>query len=96
LLDEPFSSLDYSLTRKIELELLKIWREKKKTTIFISHDVDEAIFLADKVIIFSKRPAKIKDVIDVNLARPRKLDMMTSEKFLDIRNKILRLFEYEK
>lgn len=96
LMDEPFSSLDYSTSRKMGLELLNIWKETKKTTIFVSHDIDEAIFLADKVVVLSKRPAKIKSIIDVKLPRPRKLDVLSSKEFFETRNKILRLFEYEK
>lgn len=96
LMDEPFSSLDYSTSRRMELELLDIWKETKKTTLFVSHDIDEAIFLADKVIVLSQRPAKIKDIIEVKLPRPRKLDVLSSKEFFEIRNKILRLFEYEK
>lgn len=96
LMDEPFSSLDYSTSRKMGLELLNIWKETKKTTIFVSHDIDEAIFLADKVVVLSKRPAKIKGIIDVKLPRPRKLDVLSSKEFFETRNKILRLFEYEK
>jgi len=96
LMDEPFSSLDYSTSRKMGLELLDIWKETKKTTLFVSHDIDEAIFLADKVIVLSQRPAKIKGIVEVKLPRPRKLDVLSSKEFFEIRNKILRLFEYEK
>ncbi len=95
LMDEPFSSLDYSTSRKMSLELLKIWKETKKTTLFISHDIDEAIFLADKVVVFSNRPAKVKGIIDVSLSRPRKSSMLSGKDFFKIRNKILRLFEDE-
>ncbi|MBU2561627.1 MAG: ABC transporter ATP-binding protein [Nanoarchaeota archaeon] len=95
LMDEPFSSLDYSTTRKMELELLNVWRETAKTTIFVSHDIDEAVFLADKVIVFSKRPARVKGIIEIDLPRPRKLEMLSSKAFIRIRNKMLRLSEYE-
>jgi NitT/TauT family transport system ATP-binding protein len=95
-MDEPFSSLDYSTSRKMSLELLNIWKETKKTTLFVSHDIDEAIFLADKVIILSQRPARIKGIVEVKLPRPRRLDVLSSKHFFDIRNKILKLFEYEK
>lgn len=96
LMDEPFSSLDYSTTRRMELELLNIWKETKKTTLFVSHDIDEAILLADKIIVLSRRPAKIKKIVKIDLPRPRKLEMLSSKKFFEIRNKILRLFENEK
>ena len=96
LMDEPFSSLDYSTSRKMELELLDIWKENKKTTIFVSHDIDEAIFLADKVIVLSPRPAKIKGIIEIKFPRPRNLDILASKEFFEHRNEILKLFEYEK
>jgi len=94
LMDEPFSSLDYSTIRKMELELLNVWSETNKTTIFVSHDIDEAIFLADRIMVLSKRPAKIKEVVEVNLPRPRELEILSSEKFFQIRSTILRIFEY--
>lgn len=94
LMDEPFSSLDYSTSRKMGMELLNIWKETKKTTLFVSHDIDEAIFLADKVIVLSNRPAKIKEIIEVKLPRPRNLDILSSKEFFNIRKKILEVFEY--
>jgi NitT/TauT family transport system ATP-binding protein len=96
IMDEPFSALDYSTTRKMELELLDIWQEKKITTLFVSHDIDEAIFLADRVVVLSPRPAKIKKIFDVKLPRPRTLDMLSSPEFTELRNAILNTFEYEK
>jgi NitT/TauT family transport system ATP-binding protein len=96
LMDEPFSALDYSTTRKMELELLDIWQDKKITTLFISHDVDEAIFLADKVIVLSPCPAKVKKIFEVKLPRPRTLDMLSLPEFTDLRNQILTTFDYEK
>lgn len=96
IMDEPFSALDYSTTRKMELELLDIWQEKKITTLFVSHDIDEAIFLADRVIVLSPRPAKIKKIFEVKLPRPRTLDMLSSPEFTELRNAILNTFEYEK
>lgn len=96
LMDEPFSSLDYSTTRKMGLNLLKVWKESKKTTLFVSHDIDEAILLADKVVVLSKRPARIKEIVEINLPRPRTLAMLSSKQFFEIRNKILSLFENEK
>lgn len=96
IMDEPFSALDYSTTRKMELELLDIWQEKKITTLFVSHDIDEAIFLADRVVVLSPRPASIKKIFEVKLPRPRTLDMLTSPEFNALRNAILNTFEYEK
>lgn len=95
IMDEPFSSLDYSTTRKMELELLDVWQEKKITTLFVSHDIDEAIFLADKVIVLSPRPASVKKIFEVKLPRPRTLSMLSSPEFIELRNEILNTFEYE-
>jgi NitT/TauT family transport system ATP-binding protein len=95
IMDEPFSSLDYSTTRKMEMYLLNIWKETKKTTLFVSHDVDEAIFLADKIIVLSRLPARVKEIISINLPRPRKLSMLSTQAFFRIRQKVLRMFENE-
>jgi NitT/TauT family transport system ATP-binding protein len=96
IMDEPFSALDYSTTRMMELELLDIWQEKKITTLFVSHDIDEAIFLADKVVVLSPRPGTVKHIFEVKLPRPRTLDMLSSQAFTELRNEILKIFEYEK
>lgn len=95
LLDEPFSALDYSATRSMEMELLRIWEQSGCTTICISHDIDEAIFLADRVVALSPRPATIRGTIRVDLPRPRSQDMLASEYFFALRNELLRLFDYE-
>lgn len=92
LFDEPFSSLDYKTSKKMALQLLDIWGKTKKTTIFISHDIDEAILLADKIVVLSDRPAKIKKIINVNLSRPRELNHMQSNDFFQIRNEVLSIF----
>jgi len=93
ILDEPFSALDYQTTRKMWLEILRIWNDMKKTTLFVSHFVDEAVFLADRVIIFSKRPARIVGEIKVDLSRPRNLKMLQNRRFFELRNKVLKCFE---
>lgn len=95
LMDEPCSALDFATTKKIELELLNLWEEYRPTTLVISHDVDEAVFLADKVIVLSPRPAEIKAVIPITLPRPRSLDMLTSQSFIKARTMVLEAFSYE-
>ncbi len=95
VMDEPFASLDYAAMRKMEKELLHIWTQSKKTVLFVSHDVDEAVFLADKVVVLSRRPAVIRGVVPVQLPRPRTLEMMNSEAFLGLRKKVMELFDYE-
>ncbi len=95
LMDEPFSALDYSTARKMEMELMKIWEETKKTVLFVSHDIDETVFLADQIIVMSNKPSRIKGIINVNLKRPRNFECLKSDDFLEIRSRILNLFEYE-
>lgn len=92
IFDEPFSSLDYKTSKRMALRLLDIWQKTKKTTIFISHDIDEAILLADKIAVLSDKPAKIKSIIDVKLARPREMSQMKTNEFFDIRNQVLSSF----
>ena len=96
LLDEPFSALDYSTTREMELELLDMWHEQPVTTLFVSHDIDEAIFLADRMLILSPRPATIKSILTIPLPRPRTLDLFTDARFIAIKRAALDLFAYEK
>ncbi|MCK5630245.1 MAG: ABC transporter ATP-binding protein [Nanoarchaeota archaeon] len=92
LFDEPFSSLDYKTSKRMALQLLDIWQKTRKTTVFISHDIDEAILLADKIAVLSDKPAKIKSIIDVKLTRPRKISQMKTSEFFDIRNQVLSSF----
>lgn len=76
LLDEPFGALD-ALTRiTMQNEVLKIWEKEKKTMILVTHDIEESIYLGDRVVVFSSRPGKIKRIVDVNLERPRERNSM--------------------
>lgn len=89
LLDEPFGALD-ALTRiNMQNEVLEIWKKEKKTMILVTHDIDEAIFLSDRIIVFSSRPGQIKQIINVEMSRPR--DRSSSE-FIRIRKKIYKEF----
>ena len=91
LLDEPFGALD-ALTRiNMQNEILRIWEAEKKTMVLVTHDIDEAIYLGDRVIVLSSRPGQIKKIFPVDLPRPRE---RTSDDFLAIRKKIyLEFFE---
>ena len=89
LMDEPFGALD-SQTRSVMQELLlKIWQEERKTVLFITHDIDEAIFLGDVVYVMSARPGRIMDTIDVGIERPRDYTVITSPEFIEIKKRIM-------
>jgi ABC-type nitrate/sulfonate/bicarbonate transport system ATPase subunit len=86
-LDEPFGSLD-SVTRFImRAELLRIWQTERRTIIFVTHDIDEAVQLADRVVVLSSRPAKIQDILTIDIAHPRNL---SSARYLEHRDDLLK------
>lgn len=87
LMDEPFGALDEITRNHMNLELLRIWEEKKtttSTTIFITHSIPEAVFLSDKIVVLSHRPAKVERIIDVDLPRPRKTEIKYSQKYIEL------------
>lgn len=95
LMDEPFGALD-AMTRRVMQEfLLQIWEAKRKSVVFVTHDVDEAVFLADRVYIMTARPGRIKAVIDVGLARPRAFGMLSIPAFYQMREQALDLIHEE-
>jgi NitT/TauT family transport system ATP-binding protein len=89
-MDEPFGSLDAMTRMTMQDEIERIWQEKKKTIIFVTHDIEEAVFLADKIVVMTASPGKVKKIIDVPLARKRN---RTSPEFLAIRDKVFREFD---
>jgi NitT/TauT family transport system ATP-binding protein len=92
LMDEPFGSLDAQTRKIMQGELVRIWEEMEKTVIFVTHSVVEAAYLADKIVVMTARPARVKGVIDVDLPRPRDY---TGRKYLGVRKKVLDLLEEE-
>ncbi len=95
LMDEPFGSLD-ALTRvKMQELLLQLWQELRTTVIFVTHDVEEAIFLADRVVMLTARPAMKKGIIDIDLPRPRNKEMITSRKFNEFKSQCLEMLHTE-
>lgn len=86
LMDEPFGALDSFTRMKLQDELVSLCRKKDFTTVFVTHDCDEAVYLSDKVVVFSGSPAQIREIVDIDLPRPRD---RTSPEFIGIRNHIL-------
>ena len=91
LLDEPFGSLDAITRSSLHLYLLEVWKKLKLTIIFTTHDIREAIFLSDRIYVLSKKPATVIDCIKTNLSRPRKIEDITSTKFVELEKKLMNL-----
>ena len=95
LMDEPFGALDALTREKMNLELLRIWKESGKTIIFVTHGISEAVFLGTRVVVFTAGPARMADNIEIDLPRPRTLDMKTHEKFGVYTRRIYKLLGME-
>jgi NitT/TauT family transport system ATP-binding protein len=88
LMDEPFGSLDAQTRDQMGSELLTIWERNKKTALFVTHSIDEAIFLADQVVVMAANPGRITEMISVELPRPRFIQTMDSKQFIEYRQRI--------
>jgi NitT/TauT family transport system ATP-binding protein len=96
LMDEPFAALDAQTREIMQTELLKVWNQAaRKTVLFVTHQIDEAVFLADRVVVFTVRPGRIKEVVPVDLPRPRSLELKRTPEFVAIVDHIWRLIEQE-
>ena len=95
LMDEPFASLDAQTREFMQSELLKIWAKAEKTVLFITHQINEAIYLGDRVLVFSARPGSIKAEFDIPFDRPRELALKRDPRFLSIEDEIWKLIEEE-
>jgi NitT/TauT family transport system ATP-binding protein len=93
LMDEPFAALDAQTREFMQAELLKIWTKAKKTVLFITHQINEAVYLADRVVVMSARPGRIKDVFQIPFERPRTLSLKREPRFLAIEDAIWQLVE---
>ncbi|WPP47041.1 ABC transporter ATP-binding protein [Pseudomonas sp. AN-1] len=87
LMDEPFAALDAQTREILQGELLRIWDQRKKTIVFITHSLDEAIFLSDRIAVMTHRPGRVKEIIEVPLARPRLAEVRNSEEFVHLRQR---------
>jgi NitT/TauT family transport system ATP-binding protein len=95
LLDEPFAALDAQTREFMQRELLNIWLRTRKTALFITHDIPEAVYLADRVVVFSARPGRVKLTLDIDLARPRELRVKRSPRFIELVDEVWAAIEEE-
>ena len=91
LMDEPFTAVDAQLRENLQQEILSIWERTKKTIIFVTHQIDEAIFLSDRLLVMSARPGKIREIIDNTLPHPRNQEIRTSPEFQKIERIVRKL-----
>ncbi|TKI05345.1 ABC transporter ATP-binding protein [Martelella alba] len=91
LLDEPFGALDSQTRLAMQQWLLKVWAEQHRTVVFVTHDIDEAVFLADRVVVMTPRPGRIREIFTVPISRPRPLSCLTSPEFTRLKSRILDL-----
>ena len=95
LMDEPFAAPDAQTRELMQEELLQIWLKAKKTVLFITHQIDEAIFLSDRVAVFTARPGRVKKILRIDLERPRKLALKRNPRFHEIEDEVWTLIQEE-
>ena len=93
LMDEPFSALDEFTKEKLHEDLLRIWRKTNKTIIFVTHNIAESVFLSDRVCVLSPHPGRLSAIVDIDLPRPRTLEMRDTEQFTKLVKKVRDSFE---
>ncbi|GAA6206726.1 ABC transporter ATP-binding protein [Cognatishimia sp. WU-CL00825] len=94
LMDEPFGALDAQTKERMQSDLLKTWSETKKTVVFVTHDIEEAIFLSDKIVVLSARPGRVHHIEEVQLPRPRTDDMRLTDEFLEIKRRLWAMLDH--
>jgi NitT/TauT family transport system ATP-binding protein len=95
LMDEPFAALDAQTRDLMQVELLRIWQETRKTVLFVTHQIDEAIYLSDRVMVMSKRPGRAKRIFDIDLPRPRDYEMRVTPEFNELKLEIWQMLKDE-
>jgi NitT/TauT family transport system ATP-binding protein len=93
LMDEPFSSLDAQTREIMQTELLRIWEQGRKTVLFVTHQIDEAVFLSDRVLVLARRPGRLQESVEITLSRPRALAIKRTPEFIAYVDHIWRLIE---
>ncbi len=97
LMDEPFGALDEQTRLVLGEELMRIWEETRKTIIFVTHSLSEAVYLSDRIVVMTARPGRIKEILKVNFPHPRRPEIMTTDTFEDLRIQLLKnLYEESK
>ena len=95
LMDEPFGALDALTREKMNIELLRIWKEAGKTIVFVTHGISEAVFLGTRVVVLTAGPARMADNFPIDLPYPRTLDMKTNERFGEYTRRVYKLLGME-
>ncbi len=95
LMDEPFAALDAQTREIMQTELLRIWQAERKTVLFVTHHIEEAVFLSDRVVVFGRRPGRIKEILGIDLPRPRPLGVKREPRFVTYVDRIWKLIEDE-
>ncbi|RDV02053.1 ABC transporter ATP-binding protein [Undibacter mobilis] len=93
LMDEPFSALDAQTREIMQTELLRIWEAGAKTVLFVTHQIDEAVYLSDRVFVFARRPGRINEIVEIDLPRPRPLSIKRTPQFAKYVDHIWKLIE---
>ncbi|MFH1384292.1 MAG: ABC transporter ATP-binding protein [Candidatus Omnitrophota bacterium] len=95
LMDEPFGALDEITRERMNLELLRIWSRVQHTILFVTHSIPEAVFLSDRIVVLSKRPGRIVDILNIGLKRPRDINVRYAEEFVNLTKKAHKLLSDE-
>jgi NitT/TauT family transport system ATP-binding protein len=95
LMDEPFASLDAQTREIMQTELLRIWEQGRKTVLFVTHQIDEAVFLSDRVLVFARRPGRLQESIEIKLPRPRSLALKRTPEFIAYVDRIWTMIEHD-
>jgi len=95
LMDEPFSALDAQTREIMQTELLRIWEQGRKTVLFVTHQIDEAVFLSDRVLVFARRPGRLQENIEIKLPRPRALALKRTPEFIAYVDRIWTMIEHD-
>jgi NitT/TauT family transport system ATP-binding protein len=88
LMDEPFGALDEIVRDKLNQQLLQLWRLTRKTVLFVTHSIPEAVFLSTRIVVMSPRPGRIADVIETNFPQDRPLEIRETQEFIEIANRV--------